>query len=286
MQIDFIHIGYHKTASTFLQSRVYPKIDNLLVLNHINEKTDQWFYKHFVQVNAHQFDKKNFLKNFTNIILASGVKLEDKILAISEENLSGDIYTGLESRELMLRLFDVFGPVKILIVIRNQIDYLLSAYGNYVVHGGTKRFSSWFYGEETRFKRIANKLIYSALILDYMATFGERNVTVLQYERLFDRNEGISTFFNKFDLKFPENIKGSTNLGRSLRGNNILSLLNTLGLSRFYGRQITTLFFKKSPADRKNVMEIIKEEFPLFLEDNKTLENLLGIQFGPLYFNC
>lgn len=47
---------------------------------------------------------------------------DSHICAISEENLSADIYTGLESRELMDRLYSTFGTTKILIVIINQID--------------------------------------------------------------------------------------------------------------------------------------------------------------------
>ena len=159
MKIDFIHIGFHKTASTFLQSKVFPKIQDLIVLNHQNSISDKWFHDNFVRPDAHSFDKtlfqKDFLTQFGNSMTGSGQR---PILAISEENISGDIYTGLESQELMNRLYDVFGSTCILIVIRNQVDFLLSAYSNHIIHGGVKTISEWLEGEETRFGKIISKV--------------------------------------------------------------------------------------------------------------------------------
>ena len=39
---------------------------------------------------------------------------------------------------MMNRIFDCFDNPKILIVIRNQLDMIISIYSNYINNGGTK----------------------------------------------------------------------------------------------------------------------------------------------------
>ena len=52
MRVDFIHIGYHKTASTFLQSEVFARVDGLIGLNLLDLEMDQWFFNNFINVNS------------------------------------------------------------------------------------------------------------------------------------------------------------------------------------------------------------------------------------------
>ena len=287
MKIDFIHIGYHKTASTYLQFEVFPSINGLVVLNHLNKEMDNWFYNNFINVNSHSFCKDSFLKNFKSMILECGqCELEDSIRAISEENLSGDIYTGMESKELMRRIYDVFGDTMILIVIRNQIDFILSVYSNYVLHGGTMWITSWLRGQETRFGLLFEKIKYSSLIADYMATFGQKNVYVMQYEKLFDEREGIKAFLSLFGLDLPDVKRKRVNPGTSLWGNRLMALLNTAGLYRLRGRQriFSLLRSNNNTRDREYVKSLIDDRLQEVYEDNRKVEALIGKRLMRVYY--
>jgi len=285
MKVDFIHIGLQKTASTFLQSKVFPGVENLVVLNHKDHVADQWFYDRFIHADAHAFNKASFLNGFSTLASGYGADSADRhVYAISEESLSGDIYTGLESRELMLRLHDIFGSTKILIVIRNQIDFILSAYSNYVLHGGTKSIAQWLFGQETRFGRILNKVMYSALIKGYKALFGDDQVFVIQYEKLFDNTEGIVPFLSRFGLTVPIAKNERINPGRSLRGNSLLATLNRFGLGHMRGRQIILGLFKGSGSDRKYLQSLLQNQMSNIYADSRETEKVLGTHLVREYF--
>ena len=59
MKIDFIHVGIHKTASTYLQKNVFPQIEGLKI---INQEFDSWFYNEFIKINPYKFDSDIFLQ--------------------------------------------------------------------------------------------------------------------------------------------------------------------------------------------------------------------------------
>lgn len=285
MKMDFVHIGFHKTASTYLQSRVFPAVENLDVINHRDVNADRWFYSRFIHADAHAFNRGEFLNEFAKIVHDRIPGSPNSIYAISEENLSGDIYTGLESRELMLRLRDVFGQPRILIVIRNQIDFILSAYGNHVIHGGTENIAQWLDGQETRFGRILNKVKYSSLIRDYKSTFGDEQVFVIQYEKLFDETSGIAAFLSMFGLSCSSVKHERINPGRSLKGNHLLSLLNKAGLGSVRGRQFFFhRFFKGDGSDREYVRRLLDNRMSEIYADNRKVEAMLGASLDSSYF--
>jgi len=282
MKVDFIHIGFHKTASTYLQGCVFPQIDRLDVVNTKSSELDLWFYKNFINVNPHSFNKDKFLNGFSERS-RSKINTREKVLAISDENISGDIYTGIDSKELMLRTFNVFGNTKVLIVIRNQLDYIWSAYGNYIIHGGTAKFSNWIVGQDTRFGQITQKLKYSYLINDYMNTFGVDNIFVIQYEKLFD-DDGLSSFLDMFDLKLPVFNDVRVNQGRNRFGNNVLAILNKIGLNKLKGTQRLLAYFKSNYSERKYIKNLLIDIMPDFYTDNYAVEKIIKQKLLSSYF--
>ena len=197
IKIDFIHIGYHKTASSYLQLNYFKRIDQICVLNEdisiLQKKL--WFYNNFVKSSKENFNKELIIKKIKDALsISKNMNIRNSINCISDENLSGDIYTGNNSKLLMNRIHLIFGETKILIVLRNQIDWLLSAYGNFVLHKGKLSFKKWFnfYGE-----LLCEKLTFSNLISEYINLFGQKNINVLTYENLFKINDGIKIFLKK-----------------------------------------------------------------------------------------
>jgi hypothetical protein len=69
MEVDFIHIDFHKTASTYLQQQVFAQIDDLEIINSNNFEMDTWFYKNFINLNPHSFCKEEFIDNFYDIVV-------------------------------------------------------------------------------------------------------------------------------------------------------------------------------------------------------------------------
>ena len=280
MKIDFIHIGMHKTASTYLQKAVFPKMDNL---NVINQDVAPWFYDEFIKVNSHKFDSNIFLKEFIRKSDYTN-KVGTNILAISEENLSGDIYSGQCSKELMHRLKECFDDAQILIVLRNPVDYILSAYSNYVLHGGTKTIRNWLFGQETRFGEILEKLHYSYLVNEYIETFGQEKVTVVLYEKMFDKEDGVFDFIKKFNLSCGPLKSGRVNVGRSLLVNHVLSFLNFFHIYKIRGVQKIIWHFPSGSNDRKKVKALLSNYHESFNQDNSKLSSLLKVSLPEVYF--
>ncbi len=284
MKIDFIHIGLHKTASTYLQMCLFPKVDNLLILNNLDGDIDTWFYDNFIKVDAYSFNKVKFLSDFESLIKAKSPNIDsDSVLGISEENLSGDMYTGMESKELMNRIHDVFGDVHILIVIRNQVDYILSSYSNYILAGGTHSISTWFYGPNTKRGKIINKLQYSGMLNGYCNKFKRENVTILLYEDLFSL-QGIEKFLGEFQLEYPKFKFNKNNIGRSVFSNHLLAFFNKFYMYKVKGRQQIFALIPGGRSDRDIAIRLLENNTKKITLDNKFIMRKYSITLSEEYF--
>lgn len=100
----FIHIGMHKTGTTFLQQEVFPKIPN------INYQT--------------------------KVDLTTKVE-ERKINLFSDENLDGGSYrlfaTGKKRINILKNLHTLFPDAYIILCLRDKESWLKSAYKQYIV---------------------------------------------------------------------------------------------------------------------------------------------------------
>ncbi len=126
-----IHIGYHKTATTWLQKSLF-------------ENAEAGFAR---PISSHEAIMKLVGPNsFDFEAYQCGAVLLPKIKAAREQGLSPVLsterlsglpwYGGYDSKELSRRLAAVFPGARILIVIREQKSMLLSNYNQYIKHGG------------------------------------------------------------------------------------------------------------------------------------------------------
>jgi hypothetical protein len=128
----FIHIGLHKTGTTFLQTSIFNRLKDVHYLqgNLINEMT--------IPING---TPRNVL--------------------ISSEALSGRPYVGqphiknktllchryLDSFNVSVRnMKRIFSAAEIIIFVRKHEDFILSFYRHYIKRGGVRKFDE-FYGE-------------------------------------------------------------------------------------------------------------------------------------------
>ena len=283
--IDLIHIGFHKTASTSMQEIIFKENKNLNLLNDSIDKKDLWFYKNFINLNSHKFSKEDFIKEFDKKFFLKKIKNDKKFNILSDENLSGDPFSGIDSYLMMNRIFDCFENTKILIVIRNQLDMLSSLYSNYINNGGTTSFDAWIIGQETRWGMIFEKLNYLSIIKDYYKLFTKKNVKVICYENLWNPENGLVSFFKELNINFYlAKDKKVLNRGRSLFLNKIFSFLNFTENKFLYNFAFKFLNNKAPLNDRKLIKKKIANHFDKIIKENKELEKLLDFDLPKKYF--
>ena len=179
--LDFIHVGDYKTGTTWLQRSVLSFHPEIKYLGDIFKKKElQEALRELVDKRDLDFSainlRKKFIRNFE--------KEKKKIHGISREALSQSNYiTGENAKRNAERLKEVFGNVKIIYVIREQISMLASIYSQYIKMGGTRNFRDWFL-DPIECPGIIERLKYDKNIDMYCEIFGKKNVKVLLFEEL------------------------------------------------------------------------------------------------------
>lgn len=176
-----IHIGYHKTGTTWLQTGLFQ-----------DEKagfTKPWDSKpirdYFVLANSFEFDVASACEFFQPDIAAA---TQHSLLPVmSDERLSGSPHAGgYDSALIADRLAMVFPDARILIVIREQRSAIYSVYQQYVRNGGAASLKYYLsprhLAEAPQFR--FSHFEYHNLIKHYFERFGRMNVLVLPYEWL------------------------------------------------------------------------------------------------------
>lgn len=286
--VGLIHIGFHKTASTYLQRRYFSSLKRVKLLNDSmgSVDLDQWFFTNFINVSPYHFDAKTFAQRFSAALRSAGSEAGDNLLVLSDENLSGDMYTGLDARELMHRVYQVFPNSEVLMVLRNQPDYLLSAYSNYVLQGGTDWFRRWLRGGgTTRWGMIFEKLKYSALVEGYLECFGASRVHLVLYEELWSEEWGVPAVMRRLgvDGAAPRAQGRREMQGRPLYANHLLAKLNCLGAYHFRYRNRLLALLPKLHDEWAYAVRALGEEAAELVADNQRLAQLLGRELPAEY---
>lgn len=109
-----IHIGLHKTGTTFLQNNLFPALPNTSVIRGFHS------HRKLMKVNPnHQ-------------------------IILTDEGLSGNLWKGTYLNDFyanMNRLKSIYHNPKIIFGIRNQLSFILSVYKQYLHEKGTKDLS-------------------------------------------------------------------------------------------------------------------------------------------------
>jgi len=191
-----IHIGLPKTGTTWLQTSVFNTISNTHFVG--PNKT----IIHLLSKNNEEPDIDQLKKDFFNT---------EKNIIYSDPELSGLISfewnDGNNTGLIAKRLKNIFPEAKILILLRNQIDFLASGYAYYIRKGGTYKFSKYFQkikNEESGFS--LDYLKYNNIIEIYSEIYGKDNVKVFLYEELKNNIDG---FLDNLSVSFALNIDKS-----------------------------------------------------------------------------
>ena len=198
-----IHIGFHKTGSTWLQHELFhPDSDCFCPLTpDRNLNSGKFIGKHFVR-DHERYLLSSFDMNTDAVQQAVDVVLKcidpgDRVPVISYERLSGNPHAGsFDARIIADRIKASFPGARIFCVIREQKDIILSTYHQYLKIGGTDSITDYltrsYDGRRPGFSPAAFNYIY--LVDYYYELFSPENVLVLPYEMLGD---SASEFFRR-----------------------------------------------------------------------------------------
>jgi len=193
-----IHIGYHKTGTSWLQKRLFDQPGKGFI--NITKTPDSKNDKKLSIITIFPY---NFIFGAENNILSLNefspervrgllekYNLEDSgVPVISDERLSGHPDSGgFDSEKICLRLSQVFDSPKIFMVIREQKSLILSCYSQLFAKGGTLSLKDYICkpgkGRTPKFNK--RFFMFNHLISLYQEVFGKKNVLVLPYEMFRD----------------------------------------------------------------------------------------------------
>jgi hypothetical protein len=172
-----LHIGYHKTGSSWLQKQLFPNARGVSLVPRIEIR------RNLLVPSPRAFDPEQ-----ARTALAAG---RSGRLVLSEEELSGNLHTGglhgAFSVELVDRLHRSFPDGHVLVFVREQKTMVASAYKQYIKSGGTRGIRGFLTPARSPHKTphfSLDFLAYDRLIGIYEDRFGRENVSVFLYEEL------------------------------------------------------------------------------------------------------
>jgi len=173
-----LHIGYHKTGTTWLQRHVFG--DSGAGFSQMGGA------QRLIAINAFDFRPRRIRKQMERRI--GQAQAQGLVPVLSSERLSGEPhFGGYDSEVIADRLAAVFPNARILVIVREQTSMFLSIYKEYIRRGGaaslrqylaTPRDGYWL--PQFRFEFLE----YHRLIGYYQDLFGAESVMVLPYELL------------------------------------------------------------------------------------------------------
>ena len=280
----YIHIGYPKTATSFLQKSMFSVLD------------DENLIHFFPIVDIRQeLDK---ICNQDSISFSPGEiresivrKLRIGINLISYESLVGNIFYKLNNNILIAdRLKQTFPDAKIIITLRNQTDMVLSIYRQYIQEGGAMSLNAFLNYRGGKFsfsyefddhKLNIESIRYLATIEYYINLFTRENVKVFFFEELIENKKCfINKILDFFNLNVDEQICDrivnfkATNESYGINQIILARVLNRLVYSHFNRYGINIVPFKIPKIGKLNHFWINK------LLKSKVSKRLLGNRFS------
>lgn len=233
----FIHIGYPKTATTWLQRFIFPFHKEINYLDHYKNE-NKWLLD-LRYIDDLDFNPESFKKKYSELNID-----KEKPVLISIESLSGDVFKrGFNSKRIADNLKEIFPDAKIIITVRNQIAMIDSLYKQYVNQGGNCNFKKFI--ELPAPKPVSFSLDYLKYhkLLDYYSDiFGQDSVFVKTYEHLKENPEKyLSELFLFIGVKDFDGDLKNFKVNRSLSPFSV-------GLLRFANQ------FLKSPMNTGAIM--------------------------------
>ncbi|MCB1122751.1 MAG: hypothetical protein KJT03_14455 [Verrucomicrobiae bacterium] len=250
-----IHIGIPKTATSFLQLKVFPHFSGLRYLSHVDIRESVAF-NHLQLADDSLYDD-GIVQDYIG-------SLKDDRLLLSEERFSGRFlgFGGVINRSIIAkRLKEVLPDARILVFLRGQTSFIYSTYQQYIkgyAHG-IKPFSEFIVDLEGYSGSQARKPEYDALSLTFsphyvfyfellsLYTSLFKEVKVLLFEDLIREPEkvlhGMEDFIkptNSLAGKVDWNYRENQGVSRTE-----LHAIRYFNSTKFMGNRILTKLFRE-----------------------------------------
>ncbi len=187
----YIHIGLHKTATTFLQTLVFPNFEEVYALPkpYLRQATLKPLFNKLCYEEGSLFDKNKLIQELATI-------KSHKVL-ISDEEFSGratGFGSAINRSTIALRLKEIFPNAKILLFLRGQESMIYSMYNQYIKgpSKGTLSLQQCLTKGEYNPRGLyihLNTFKYYELLSLYQSLF--EDVKVVLYERFKENPETI-----------------------------------------------------------------------------------------------
>ena len=220
---------------------------------------------------------------------------DNNTIIICEELLLASVrsggFNGFVTKEIGHRLKTIFPDARIVIFIRNQIDLIASAYGQYIKDGGRERIDEYLFHSKAKFYvdlfQFSFKYLEYDLMLRFYQDLFEKQIHIFPYEKFAsDRSGFLEAFKNKFKLDVnldaldlePKNKR--LNTPTYTRWRNRLRIPVSMSISNLTGGRFNhESVFKK----RKSSEEILGHKNTHYIhqyykESNQKLIELFGLE--------
>jgi hypothetical protein len=179
-----IHIGYHKTASSWLQKHLFDR----------EGPGFGWLGKsagnpvrRFVDCDSLEFDAAALRRELEPLLERE--RAHGALPVISMERLSGHPFSGgYDCKEIADRLAAVLPNGRVLVVVREQRSMIVSTYKQYVRAGGAATVEQFLLPPRSKSRRVPwfdfRYFEYDRLLRHYLALFGSDRVLCLPFEWL------------------------------------------------------------------------------------------------------
>lgn len=275
MHSIFIHIGYPKTATTWLQGCVFPHLNGCAYLP-FQDSRYGWFDSLLLD-HDFVFNAAKIRTRFDASIASADTTSK---MILSWESFAGNVFEGGHNAlPLARRLHEVFPEASIIITVRNQVNMIESTYRQYIHEGGTldiNGFLSLRYPSPLRLEK--EHFFYDRLVGAYQALFGKERVKVLVYEQLADDKHSFLSDLLGF-IGVDEDVAAiearcaaRENIGMSLPSIYLARWLNRLVYSHF---NLSPLLPRKLVSARHIRFALQRIADPLLLRRLKGKKSLL-----------
>jgi hypothetical protein len=283
--INKIHVGYPKTATTYLQKHIFTQLINHEFIDH----------PQFVQTGL--FDllwRSERAVNYEEIYSY----YNNRSFFISFEEILGPTFQGsIIMDEMPLRLKKALkSDLKILITIRRQDSLIKSIYYQYIHLGGTLRLKNYLESNTYGHNRIELEAYnFLETYERYAEIFGKENITVIPYELLkADKSKfgkAIELFFENETLDFNYHKVENRSLGGAQL--TVLRLLNHFLKTRISEKYIISPklinqdmlrkklqrsnFLRKGSSINEKEENLLKNLLKKYYTSNRDLDSKLGL---------
>lgn len=273
----YIHIGYQKSASSYLQEKFFKKHPKI---NYINVENPGKLSEYLYNTPSNNF-KLNYAKQLRDQEILPYLN-EKQINILADERFTA---CWVSPYLVADRLYTLFPNAKILVIIRNQFEILRSLYDMHPYSYFIQRkrwlnFKEWLNDNlENHDKSFLEGIYYNKMLSYYAKLFGRENIKVYLFEELVSLNENTILSLSQFlDVTQEEllnylNVKPENKASTHALYHFKMKYFPSISFSKFIPRPLIKTVAKLYQSNQKTEIdsESYDKIYKLYQNDNNNL---------------